>query len=153
MKEAVSCGGVVIYRGKVLLLYINYRNRYDGWVLPKGTMEPGETKEQTATREVKEESGANGEIVKYIGACEYEFRTQDEQVKKTVHWFLMSGDSYYSKPQKEENFTDSGFYKYHEAYHLLKYENERCMLEEAFNIYHELKKKGEWNERKLSEKP
>ena len=42
MIEATSCGGVVIFRGKLLVLYKNYRNKYEGWVLPKGTVEPGE---------------------------------------------------------------------------------------------------------------
>ena len=42
MIEATSCGGVVIFRGKVLVLYKNYKNKYEGWVLPKGTVEPGE---------------------------------------------------------------------------------------------------------------
>ena len=37
MIEATSCGGVVIYRGKILALYKSYKNRYEGWVLPKGT--------------------------------------------------------------------------------------------------------------------
>ena len=54
MTEAVSCGGVVIHDGKVLLLYKNQNGRYMGWVLPKGTVEPGETYQQTALREVKE---------------------------------------------------------------------------------------------------
>lgn len=58
MIEATSCGGVVIHRGKILLLYKNYRNRYEGWVLPKGTVELGEEYKETALREVKEESGA-----------------------------------------------------------------------------------------------
>ncbi|HRL57768.1 MAG TPA: hydrolase, partial [Lachnospira sp.] len=31
MKEATSCGGVVIFRGKILVLYKNYRNKYKGW--------------------------------------------------------------------------------------------------------------------------
>ena len=35
MVEATSCGGVVIYRGKILTLYKSYKNRYEGWVLPK----------------------------------------------------------------------------------------------------------------------
>ena len=39
MIEATSCGGVVIYRGKILALYKSYKNRYEGWVLPKGTVE------------------------------------------------------------------------------------------------------------------
>ena len=43
MIEATSCGGVVIFRGKILLLYKNIKNKYEGWVLPKGTVEAGET--------------------------------------------------------------------------------------------------------------
>ena len=31
MIEATSCGGVVIFRGKILLLYKNYKNKYEGW--------------------------------------------------------------------------------------------------------------------------
>ena len=65
MKEAISCGGVVIHRGKVLTLYKNYKNKYEGWVLPKGTVEKNETFEQTALREVREESGVNARIIMY----------------------------------------------------------------------------------------
>ena len=57
MIEATSCGGVVIFRGKILLLYKNYKNKYEGWVLPKGTVEAGEEFKETALREVKEETG------------------------------------------------------------------------------------------------
>lgn len=42
MVEATSCGGVVIYRGKILTLYKSYKHKYEGWVLPKGTVEEGE---------------------------------------------------------------------------------------------------------------
>ncbi len=155
MKEAVSCGGVVIYRGKILLLFKNYHDRFIGWVLPKGTVEEGEEYKETALREVKEESGANGTIVSYLGTSEYEFNIPEDKVSKTVHWYLMAGDSYYSKPQKEEFFTDSGFYKYHEAIFLLKYDNERAILESAYQKYQELRHAGKWNygtENKLSKK-
>ena len=54
MIEATSCGGVVIFRGKILVLYKNYKSKYEGWVLPKGTVEPGEEHWQTALREVRE---------------------------------------------------------------------------------------------------
>ena len=80
MIEATSCGGVVIFRGKVLLLYKNYRNRYEGWVLPKGTVEEGETHEITALREVKEESGVSAKIVNYIGKSQYTFITHTDIV-------------------------------------------------------------------------
>ena len=55
MIEATSCGGVVIHRGKILALYKSYRNRYEGWVLPKGTVEKGETFEQTCYNDLSEQ--------------------------------------------------------------------------------------------------
>ena len=67
MIEATSCGGVVIFRGKILVLYKNYKNKYEGWVLPKGTVEAGEEYKETALREVKEETGVSASIIKYIG--------------------------------------------------------------------------------------
>lgn len=145
MIEAVSCGGVVIFRNKILLLYKNYKNKYDGWVLPKGTIEQGETHEQTALREVKEETDVTAHIIKYVGKSEYSFSVPEDIVEKEVYWYLMTSDSYYSKPQKEEFFTDSGFYKYHEAWHLLKFSNEKQILEQAYNEYQDLRKKNEWH--------
>ena len=133
MIQAVSCGGVVIYRRKILLLYKNYHNHYDGWVLPKGTVEEGETFEETALREVREESGVKASIISYIGDSHYSFQTAHSQIEKTVHWYLMEADSFYCHPQKSEFFQDAGFYKYHEACHLLKYANEREILEKGFH--------------------
>lgn len=144
MSEAVSCGGVVIHRGKVLLLYKNIYGRYEGWVLPKGTVEKGETHEQTALREVKEETSVSAEIVKYVGTSNYSFSVSEENIDKEVHWFLMSSDSYDSTPQREEYFMDSGYYKYHEAYHLLKFQNEKNILEKAYSMYQKLKRNNQF---------
>lgn len=148
MIEATSCGGVVIYRGKILTLYKSYRNKYEGWVLPKGTVEAGETFQETAMREVKEEAGVQASIIKYIGKSQYSFTVPEDTVEKEVHWFLMMADSYYSKPQREEYFVDSGYYKFHEAYHLLKFSNERQILEMAYNEYLNLRKSNLWGSRK-----
>ena len=147
MIEATSCGGVVIFRGKVLVLYKNYRNKYEGWVLPKGTVEEGEDYKETAVREVKEEAGVAANIIEYVGKSSYTFNTPGDVVDKEVHWYLMSTGGYYSKPQKEEYFVDSGFYKYHEAYHLLKFPNEKAILEQAYARYIELKKSNQWSNR------
>lgn len=144
MQQAVSCGGVVIFQGKILLLYKNYKNKYDGWVLPKGTVEEGEEYPETALREVREESGARATIIKYVGKSQYSFNVSDDVVEKSVHWYLMQGESFYCKPQREEDFYDAGFYKYHEAYHMLKFVNERQILEQAYNEYIELKKNNMW---------
>ncbi|MDO4169145.1 MAG: NUDIX hydrolase [Lachnospiraceae bacterium] len=148
MTEAISCGGVVIYRGKVLLLYKNYKHKYEGWVLPKGTVEEGEEFQETALREVKEEAGVDASIIKYVGKSQYSFRTYNDTVVKNVHWYLMMSKNYYSKPQKEEYFLDSGYYKYHEAYHMLKFPNERQILEDAYQEYIDLKKKNLWGNKK-----
>lgn len=110
MTEATSCGGVVIYRGKILLLYKNYKNRYEGWVLPKGTVEKGEEFNETALREVREESGVKATIIKYVGKSNYTFSTYNDVINKDVHWYLMMADSFFSKPQREEYFCDSGYY-------------------------------------------
>ena len=144
MIEAVSCGGVVIHRGKILLLYKNYRNRYEGWVLPKGTVEEGEEFKDTALREVLEESGVLAELIQYSGKSEYTFNVPDDIVEKEVHWYLMRSDSYFSKPQREEFFMDSGYYKYHEAYHLLKFSNEKMILEKAYEEYSRRIKEQIW---------
>lgn len=144
MIEAVSCGGIVIFRAKILLLYKNIKNRYEGWVLPKGTVEPGETFEETALREVKEETGADASIVRYVGKSSYSFLVPEDKVEKDVHWFLMKGRSYYSRPQSSEYFRDSGYYKYHEAIHLLKFQNEKAMLEKAYEEYRRMSKNRSW---------
>lgn len=148
MIEATSCGGVVIFRGKILLLYKNFHHKYEGWVLPKGTVENGEEHKQTALREVREETGVRASIIKYIGTSEYTFNVSEDIVEKEVHWYLMMADSYYSKPQREEYFMDSGYYKYHEAYHLLKFSNEKEILEKAYDEYLELKKCNLWGNKK-----
>ena len=148
MIEATSCGGVVIYRGKILTLYKSYKNKYEGWVLPKGTVEAGEEFEETAVREVLEETGVQASIVKYIGSSQYSFNVPEDTVEKEVHWFLMRAGSYYSRPQREEYFVDSGFYKYHEAYHLLRFPNEKQILEKAYEEYQDLRKCNLWGSHK-----
>lgn len=144
MIKAISCGGVVIFRGKILVLYKNIKNKYEGWVLPKGTVELGEEYKETALREVREESGVIASVIKYIGKSQYTFTTPEDIVEKEVHWYLMMADNYYSKPQREEYFVDSGYYKYHEAYHLLKFSNEKQILEQAYQEYLNLRKNKQW---------
>ena len=149
MIEAVSCGGVVIHRGKILLLYKNQNGKYTGWVLPKGTVEEGETFKETAVREVIEETGTDPKVIKYISKSQYSFKGANDTINKTVHWYLMSTNSFYCKPQKEEHFVDAGYYKFHEAYHLLKFNDETQMLKKAYAEYCRLKQnKNRFNYKK-----
>jgi len=59
------------------------------WSLPKGHIEEGETCQQTAIREVAEETGIQGEIVAELGSIDYWFVTDGRRVHKTVHHFLL----------------------------------------------------------------
>ena len=98
-----------------------------------------------------EETGVTASIVKYVEKASILFNVPEDTVEKDVHWYLMMADSYYSKPQREEYFIDSGYYKFHEAYHLLKFSNEKAILEKAYNEYLELKKKNLWGNKNISD--
>ena len=59
------------------------------WSLPKGHIEKGETAEQTAMREVAEETGIQGDVLASLGSIDYWFVTEGRRVHKTVHHYLM----------------------------------------------------------------
>lgn len=59
------------------------------WSLPKGHIELGETAEQTAMREVAEETGIRGNVLAALGCIDYWFITDGRRVHKTVHHYLM----------------------------------------------------------------
>lgn len=86
-QRVVSSGGVIFReaegRFEVALICIGKR-----WSLPKGLIEQGETAEETALREVKEETGLEGEIVQKIGKISYSF-TWKKHYLKTVHFYLL----------------------------------------------------------------
>jgi 8-oxo-dGTP pyrophosphatase MutT (NUDIX family) len=59
------------------------------WSLPKGHIEVGETAEQTAIREVAEETGVQGDVLAALGSIDYWFVTDGRRVHKTVHHYLL----------------------------------------------------------------
>ena len=91
-----SAGGLVIdgidgpKEGQVAALIgrIDRRGRML-WSLPKGHIELGETAEQTAIREVAEETGIQGAVLAALGSIDYWFVTEGRRVHKTVHHYLM----------------------------------------------------------------
>ena len=80
-----SYGGVVL-KGDELLVITPAGKRVTG--LPKGGMEQGETPEEVAAREVREETGVVANVLKPLGDVRYTYRRGGRKVRKTVHFFL-----------------------------------------------------------------
>jgi 8-oxo-dGTP pyrophosphatase MutT (NUDIX family) len=80
-----SYGGVVV-RGDEVLVITPTGRRVTG--LPKGGMEAGETPEQAAAREVREETGVVANVRGPLGDVRYTYRRGGRRVRKTVHFFL-----------------------------------------------------------------
>jgi len=100
MKLQFSAGGVVYKNQKSkiknqkdqILILLAQHSQHHGWVFPKGLIGDhveGENKEETALREVKEETGAEGKIVKTLTPVTYWFVFEKDKIKKTVYYFLM----------------------------------------------------------------
>jgi len=93
MKLQFSAGGIIYKKenNKILIL-VSQHSQHHGWVFPKGLIGDhieGENKETTALREVKEETGAIGKIIKILTPVTYWFVFEKEKIKKTVYYFLM----------------------------------------------------------------
>ena len=140
MQKRVSCRAIIFDNERMVSMYRENGDRVY-YTFPGGGMEKNETEEECVVREVKEETGASAKIIKYIGKTVYTFKGSSDIVNKTVHWYLMTTDSFYCKPQAEEFFVDAGYYKEHEAYHLLKFNDEKQIMKRAYAEYMEHRKR------------
>ncbi len=131
---AISAGGIVtrIEGGRPQLLVGIRRRERDGlaWTLPKGTPDPGETLEQTAVREVGEETGLDVRITRPLGAIEYRFVQRGTRIHKTVHYFAMEatgGDL----ARHDREFEQVRWIDLADASSMLTFETERELVARA----------------------
>jgi|SRR5437879_371127 8-oxo-dGTP pyrophosphatase MutT (NUDIX family) len=92
MQREFSAGGVLVRRlaGRWMLAAIRPGGRPKGlWALPKGRIDPGERAEETALREVAEETGAHGRSLGKLGDIRYVFTWDGERIFKIVSFFLI----------------------------------------------------------------
>ena len=131
IERAVSAGGVVYRRGPAGVEVVICGRNSDGvWGLPKGTPNEGETLEETAIREVSEETGLEVQIVAKIGVVEYWFALRGVRYHKWVHHYLMQstgGDT--SKHDLEYDKVE--WRPIENALKTLTFRNEAAMVEKA----------------------
>lgn len=102
MKE-ISAGGVVYRKEGDRLELLMIEDRYGKWTLPKGKQEAGEEVEETALREIREETGLEGRIVRPLMTVNYQYDDPERgTVDKDVHYFLVQCTARDAIPQLEE---------------------------------------------------
>ena len=136
MKYETSAGGVVYRksREKIEFLIVQHSGHHR-WVLPKGWIDTGETKEQTAIREVKEEAGVGVEIQEYLGEVTIFYtNSEKEKVRKTSHFFLMKYKSGNPKTDHGWEVEDTIWLTSEEVIKKLDYPGEKKMVEKALTV-------------------
>ena len=137
MRRDFSAGGVLVRRldGEWVLAAIRPAGKPEGlWVLPKGAIDPGESGEAAALREVAEETGAHGHSLGKLGDTRYWFNWEGERVFKVVSFFLVRYDGGRLGDLREEfrhEVADVRWLPLAEAPTLLAYRGEREMAEKA----------------------
>lgn len=126
-----SSGGAVlsVRNGTAHVALIATRGR-TRWGLPKGAVGEGESSEQAAVREVREETGLEAEIVRQLDTIEYYFRAGDTLIRKRVDFYLMRYVAGELTPQLSE-VDDVEWVELSEAISRASFESEKKLLESA----------------------
>jgi len=136
IKNQVSSGGVIFRENnntaEIALISVKGGNV---WCLPKGLVEKGELPEETAVREVQEETGLKGRIIDKIGDISYWYFIKEENIRsrKTVHFYLMK---YEGGTTADHNWEvdDAAWFAVDEALKKVSYKGDKEIVEKAKNI-------------------
>jgi 8-oxo-dGTP diphosphatase len=137
-RDQISAGGVAFRQvGPDLQTAIVSVKPSLRWQLPKGIVDPGETPEFTAVREVKEEAGIETELLRLIETIEYWYQRVQYgkriRYHKFVHFYLLryqSGDV----TDHDHEVEESRWVSFEEAIAMLEFKSERGVVEKAFEI-------------------
>jgi len=122
-----------VVRDREVIVIVPTRRAADGarvLCLPKGHLDPGETPQQAAAREVREETGVEAELIGDLGEVRYWYRREGRAVPKSVAFFLfryLSGDT----ADHDREVEQARWMDLEEAQTALSYEGEREMVARA----------------------
>ena len=128
MVREYSAGGLVFDdHGRVAIIARHSRSGHLEWCLPKGHLEKGETPQQTAVREVHEETGILGEVVDSIATIDYWFTGTSQRVHKLVHHFALRqiGGELTVEGDPDHEAEDAIWVDFADLDDVLSYPNER----------------------------
>jgi 8-oxo-dGTP diphosphatase len=120
-EEVRAAGGVVVRDGDVAVVH---RPKYDDWSLPKGKLDPGESWEEAAVREVEEETGVRARIIGELPPARYRDR---KGRPKTVRWYRMDVEAGGTFEPNEE-VDELRWLPPEEAGRLVSYDHDRALL-------------------------
>ena len=127
-----SAGGLVVAGTRILLISTQAGRR---WQLPKGHIELGETPEQAALREVREETGVTGRVVAPLSGVEYWFVEKgSRRVHKRVDYFLLDYVSGDTADFDTREVSGAEWFSWDEGIAKLSFENERRVVLQARGI-------------------
>jgi 8-oxo-dGTP pyrophosphatase MutT (NUDIX family) len=134
---ATSAGGIVVRTEAGRPQFVVGSRRRDRdirtWTLPKGTPNPRETREETALREVAEETGLEVRITGPLDSIDYTFVQSGTRIHKTVHYFMMEpvgGDL----ARHDHEFDEVRWIDFDEAPTVLTFETERALVAQAAHL-------------------
>ena len=137
-KDQISAGGVTFRRveSKVQMVIVSVKPSLR-WQLPKGIVDPGETPEFTAVREVREEAGVETNLLRLIETIEYWYQRvqygQRIRYHKFVHFYLMeykSGDV----SDHDQEIEEARWVSFEQAMEMLEFKSERGVMEKAWKL-------------------
>jgi len=121
--EVLAAGGLLVRDdGRVAVVH---RPRYDDWSLPKGKLDPGESFEDGARREVWEETGVRGRIREELRSVEYVDRKGRD---KLVRWYRMDVDGEPDEFVPNDEIDELRWLTPAEALDLVDYDHDRALL-------------------------
>lgn len=137
-KYEKSAGGLIVYKGKVTrdIRILMIKDQGGNWTFPKGLIEPGETDEAAARREIQEETGISGlKLIAPLRPITYLYR-RDGLRRKTVKYFLFeAGEQSEAVVQSEEGIQSAAWFDFSEALRICGYpQTNPALLREAAEI-------------------